>query len=164
MSFASPYSQPRSPRFSSWLRRPFAIAALGVSLLAGAMAPAVAIDEPQAHLTDGVYVFGESAEAGQLGTTYMVMSVAAGQITGGFYQPSSSFDCFRGEVADNELALTVIDSYAQTEHPLVMALESTTAIASSNAAAGEWVPSGFQAIADLSDTDRHVLQVCSGQS
>lgn len=128
------------------------------------MTPAIAINEPQADLTDGIYVFGESPEAGQLGTTYMVMAVEAGQIVGGFYQPSSSFDCFHGEVAQQELALTVIDSYNQTEHPFALALESNTAVAAPEALADEWVPSGFHAIAELSDTDHHVLQVCSGQS
>jgi len=157
----------RQRQLRRWCQRSLAIVAGGVGLVAGslAIAPSVSMaDEPMNNVTNGVYVFGESPEAGQLGTTYMVMEVAAGEIKGGFYQPSSSFDCFHGTVTQNELALTVIDSYAQTSYPFAVALESQSAVAASEAIAGEWVPTGFHPISELSATDEHVLQVCQGQA
>ncbi|MEM1310289.1 MAG: hypothetical protein AAGF98_12515 [Cyanobacteria bacterium P01_H01_bin.153] len=136
---------------------------MGLSLVGGslvtALAPAVANDTVD-HLSDGVYVFGESPEPGQFGTTYLVMEVNDGTVRGGFYQPASSFDCFQGSAAASELSLTVTDSYAQTEYPFALALESDTSVASQEAIAAEWVPAGFYPIADMSQTDHHVLQVC----
>ncbi|NEQ43650.1 MAG: hypothetical protein F6K00_08860 [Leptolyngbya sp. SIOISBB] len=168
MTFASPLSTPALPDRSStgpaWLRHPLAIAALSVSLIAGSLsltAAPVTANPSQSNVPNGVYVFGESPTAGQLGTTYMVMQVSADRVTGGFYQPSSSFDCFHGEITGTEMALTVIDSYAQTAHPFALALESGTAVASSEAIAGEWVPSGFYSLPELSATDHEVLQMCS---
>lgn len=160
--FADTHTAPSRTAKAWW--RPLAIAALGCSLIASAVGLAanpVAASEPREKLTDGVYVFGESPTAGQIGTTYMVMQVDDNRVSGGFYQPSSSFDCFYGEIADSEMALTVVDSYAQTEHPFALALESQTSVASQTAIAGEWVPSGFHPIADVSTTDREVLQTCS---
>lgn len=168
MSFASPLSFTVHPGLVSagptWLRRSLKIAALSLSLMAGALALSASPSTANASsgtLPDGVYVFGESPTAGQLGTTYMVMQVSADAVTGGFYQPASSFDCFHGEINGSEMALTVIDSYAQTSHPFALALENNAAVASSNAIAGEWVPSGFYALPELSTTDREVLQTCS---
>jgi len=57
-----------------------------------------------------------------------------------------------------------MDSYAQTSYPFDIALESQSAVAAQEAIAGEWVPTGFYPVAELSDTDQHVLQVCQGQS
>lgn len=147
----------------AWWRL-LAIATLGCGLVTSTIAmtaDSAVANERQNDLTEGVYAFGESPTPGQPGTTYMVLRVEADQVTGGFYQPASSFDCFYGEITDAEMALTVIDSYAQTEHPFVVALENQTTVASQDAIAGEWIPSGFHALPDLSDTDRQVLETCS---
>ncbi|WP_204139587.1 hypothetical protein [Halomicronema sp. CCY15110] len=144
-------------------RRPLA-AALGCSLIVGSlmatMGTAIANPAP-APLADGVYVFGESPTAHQPGTTYMVMQVSGHDINGGFYQPASSFDCFYGETNSTNMTLTVIDSYAQTKHPLAMTLETATTVASENATASQWVPTGFHRLADVTATDRQVLQTCT---
>ncbi|MEM1278629.1 MAG: hypothetical protein AAF827_16100 [Cyanobacteria bacterium P01_D01_bin.6] len=167
MSIASPLSTSAHPNrfetYLAWLQRPLAIAALGTSLLVStltAAAPPAAANTPQNALPDGVYALGESPTAGQLGTTYMVIEVSADTITGGFYQPASSFDCFYGEVAGNEMALTVIDSYAQTEHPFALALGEPAAVASQNTVDSQWIPNGFYLLPELSTTDYEVLQVC----
>lgn len=114
-------------------------------------------------LENGVYIFGESAEAEQLGQTYVVMEVKEGDLIGGFYQPSSSFDCFHGTVAGNTLALTVMDSYEQAAHPYSLALETNALVAAQDGSVGSLVPSGFQALSEISHTGQAVLQACQGQ-
>ena len=47
-------------------------------------------------LKDGVYLYGESSQPEQIGQSYMVFEVKQGQVTGAFYMPRSSFDCFTG--------------------------------------------------------------------
>ena len=114
-------------------------------------------------LADGVYAFGDSPEADQIGATYMVMAVYNGDEVGGFYQPASSFDCFSGQVAGQTLDLTEVNSYEQTEHPISLAMEANDSVASQAGGVTQWVPTGFYALAELSDTDHTVLQVCQAQ-
>ncbi|MGD1858799.1 MAG: hypothetical protein ACFB0E_02375 [Leptolyngbyaceae cyanobacterium] len=144
-----------------WRRR-LALVAMGLSLAVGnfvtMVVPALA-NETVDHLSDGVNVFGESPEPGQFGVTYLVMEVNGSAVKGGFYQPASSFDCFHGNAAAAELSLTVVDSYAQTEYPFALALESN-AVASQETIAAEWVPTGFHVIDEVSQTDHDVLQAC----
>lgn len=157
----------------SWLlltrliKRPLLFLALSLGVLLGALpfAPTVAMaSSPEistsARLGDGTYVFGESPEVGQFGVTYMVFRVQSQQIIGAFYQPSSSFDCFHGEIAGNELALTVVDSYSQTPHPYALALDTSSQAASQDGTAGAFVPRGFHPIAELSDVDQNILATC----
>lgn len=111
-------------------------------------------------LNDGTHVFGETAEAGQLGATYMVVKVQAEKVVGAFYQPSSSFDCFHGELQGNEMALTVIDSYDQTAHPFTVALGTQSQIASQSGTVGNLVPEGFYALPTVSTLDADMLATC----
>lgn len=161
--FVKPASHPTK---AASFRRPLALTALSCSLVIGSLALATesAIANPTpSPLADGIYVFGESSTPAQIGTTYMVMQISHQEINGGFYQPASSFDCFHGEASGSEIALTVTDSYAQTEHPFAMTLENATTVASANAAASQWVPTGFYRLADLTETDQEVLQICSSR-
>jgi hypothetical protein len=166
MTFALP--QPNAVQFfQSKLRncRPLAMLAMGLGLMLAAtplMTGTVAASEifEDARLSDGIYLFGESPTVDQIGTTYMVAEVSEGKVIGGFYQPHSSFDCFYGEIAGNDIALTVIDSYEQSEHALAMTLESREAVATQSGAVGEWVPSGFHAVTAQSPIATDVLQTC----
>jgi len=146
------------------LRRSLTAVAQGCSLIIGSliatMGAAIANPTPPS-MADGVYVFGASPTAHEPGTTYMVMQVSGHEVSGGFYQPASSFDCFYGETTSTTLALTVIDSYALTEHPLAMTLEHTATVASENATIDQWVPRGFHRLTDVTATDRQVLQTCN---
>lgn len=147
------------------VRHSLALLAIAASLVVGVTRSATAA-ETQADstpLSDGVYAYGESNEAGQIGATYMVVEVQGGHAVGGFYQPSSSFDCFQGQVVGNELELVVTNSYEQTTHPYSLALESRGAVATQNSSVEQLVPSGFYRMGALSETDRSVLQTCQAQ-
>lgn len=148
-------------------KRPLSLVALlfGVFLGLAPLAPttALASEVTGEPLADGVYAFGDHPEANQIGSTYLVMAVNNGDVVGGFYQPASSFDCFNGQIVGQTLDLTVVNSYEQTEHPFSLAMEANDAVASQAGGATQWVPAGFHALAELSETDHTVLQVCQAQ-
>jgi hypothetical protein len=112
------------------------------------------------HMPDGTYLYGQSTEADQVGSAYMVLDVEGDRIVGAFYMPQSSFDCFYGEVQPRQLALNIIDSYERDVYPYQVAVDQTGAVAS---ASGEAVPptiEGFYQLEELGALDRHVLEAC----
>ena len=115
----------------------------------------------QSPIPDGVYVYGQSPEPGQIGATYLVFEVTNQQTVGAFYLPSSSFDCFHGELQPNRLLLTVVDSYNQTTHPYAVALQSKHPLAASNI---EKTPPvgliGYHPIQSVSAMDYQLLSTC----
>jgi hypothetical protein len=116
--------------------------------------------QPQ-PLQEGIYVYGQSPEANQIGSVYMVFQVSDHQVTGAFYMPSSSFDCFRGEFQADQLALIVTDSYEQTHHPYTVALAVNTPVATSHHPLTALVDLvGYHQLSDISDTDRRILSTC----
>ncbi|HEY9763021.1 MAG TPA: hypothetical protein V6D07_10880 [Trichocoleus sp.] len=134
---------------------------VGGSLLSGGLAWAVPASAQTSPLAEGQYLYGETAQANVLGSTYILFEIRQNRIVGAFYQPSSSFDCFHGSVANNKLNLAVVDSYDQTSHPYDLAL--TTDQSPIAATQGIAVPAqieGFQPIATLSANDQAILNTC----
>ena len=174
MSHASSL-QVACPSSVSWLstvrfvKRPLLMLSLSLGMLLATfpMSSTVTLasetEIPVSDLADGTYVFGESSTAGQMGSTYMVLQVDAQQLVGGFYQPSSSFDCFQGQIRNDEMALNIVNSYDQTIYPFTLALDSSAQVASATGAAETIVPQGFQQLPELSATDRSVLATCQSQ-
>lgn len=154
---------------TQFISRPLLLLALSAGLMLGAL-PFVSMtataSTPEAKvssgLADGIYAFGESQEPGEPGVTYMVMTVQSQQVTGAFYQPSSSFDCFYGHIAGNEMVLTVVDSYDQTQNPYVLALTASSPIAAQGDSLDALVPEGFYALAGLSSLDQSLVETCQG--
>ncbi len=105
------------------------------------------------------YLFGQSAEAEQVGATYMVFTMQDQEVVGAFYMPQSSFDCFQGEVVGEQLALNITNSYDQTTYAYEVALASNAVVAGADAAAPFGLE-GFHAIETLSETDQQVLSAC----
>lgn len=115
-------------------------------------------------LPNGTHLFGQSPQAAQLNSTYVVLEVNDSQVVGAFYMPHSSFDCFQGEVQAEHLALTITDSYDQARYPYSVALQQQAAVATANDAAIASVGlTGFHAIANFSETDQRILNVCKQQ-
>lgn len=109
-------------------------------------------------LADGVYLYGQSPEAEQLNTAYMVFEVRQNQAVGLFYMPYSSFDCFYGNLNSDRLAVTVIDSYENTPYNYALALDES-AIASTHPIR-EPQFEGFHRIAEVSTNDYRMLETC----
>lgn len=161
--------KPASPWFTlvKQIERPVAglLLTLGLATVGSMTLPAysfeAANEAERTQMADGTYLYGQSVEPGKLGSEYLVFEVNQGQVIGGFYMPSSSFDCFYGSVEADKLALTVIDSYEQTAHPYAVALEAEGDVA---LAGDETIApvslAGYHRIENLSDVDQQVLDTC----
>lgn len=127
---------------------------------------------PSSSLPPGIYVYGQSPQRDQLGQTYLVFEVlpeaiadeefGSGAIVGGFYMPSSSFDCFEGALEADRLALTITDSYTAETYSYGLALATSTV-----AAQDPQVPfglEGFQSLDGFSETDYKVLSTCKADA
>lgn len=145
--------RPRFPQFINSV-----IGLVGATLLSS-LGPVAAFAESVSPLADGVYLYGQQPVAAQPGSVYMVFEVTGRQTVGAFYMPSSSFDCFYGNISPTRLELTVIDSYEQTSHPYSIAAQSQPTLAAGEAGA-EWSISGFTPIDTLSELDENLLATC----
>lgn len=138
---------------------------MAVGLVAGAaylpaLGSEAANQAETASMSDGVYLYGQSAEPNEVGSEYLVFEVSEGKVVGGFYMPNSSFDCFHGNVEAERLALTVIDSYEQTAHPYAVALQAEGNVASADGAGAPVSLEGYHRIENLGDVDQNVLATC----
>jgi hypothetical protein len=138
---------------------------LSLGLAGNATAESISVaarrDLAPASLDDGEYVYGSASEAHQLGETYMVFEANGDRIVGGFYMPSSSFDCFEGRLDENQLALNIQDSYSDQTYDFNLAIRRDTLVAAGQGATNANIP-GFQPLDSLTATDEQVLETCRG--
>lgn len=109
----------------------------------------------------GRYLFGQVSQRDQLGQGYIVLESTGNEVFGALYYPSSSFDCFQGQVQSGQLAMTITNSYTQETYPYSIALVSDTAIASTAPDALQPLSlQGFHQIDALNDNDLRLLETC----
>lgn len=146
------------------------VAALGTAAQAQTVdnhtsSEALAVAQTAAEPVGERYLFGQVPQPDQIGQGYVVLERTGDRVYGALYYPSSSFDCFEGQVQGTEIAMTVINSYDQADtYPYSLAMVEDSAVASSDAS-GELIPfglDGFHAIEDLSENDHRMLEMCSG--
>lgn len=115
----------------------------------------------QQILPDGTYVFGQSPEADQVGSTYLVFEANDEQVVGAFYMPASSFDCFYGEPEVEHLELTVVNSENQSEYAYTVELQRDTSVATvGNSAIAPLHLTGYHQIDTVSPNDHRILAAC----
>lgn len=150
-------------------RRLLAGVSLTVGLLGACFLPAIATSaqsasKPQAAkqvLPDGVYLYGQSTEPDQIGQGYFVFESKQGHVVGALYMPRSSFDCTSGKFQNDQLALTVVNSYDRTTNPFEIALEKTSNVAAEGNPAFQNIGlQGFQRLNKVSENDYRILNVC----
>ncbi|MGB3308355.1 MAG: hypothetical protein WBG32_15405 [Nodosilinea sp.] len=110
----------------------------------------------------GRYLFGQVPQPDKIGQGYVVLERTGDRVYGALYYPSSSFDCFYGQVEGTDLAMTIVNSYDQEAYPYSLALADGPAVATSETN-GDLAPfglSGFFALDTLSDNDHRMLDVC----
>ncbi len=112
------------------------------------------------RLPNGTYLYGQATQPNRMGSAYMVFEVTNNRVIGAFYMPSSSFDCFYGELNANQLALNVVDSYEQTVHPYNVAVDQTAPVAGTRNEVAPVSFEGFHRLPNLSDLDRNILNTC----
>ena len=139
---------------------------LSLGLAGAAVAESVSVaarrDLAPANLDDGEYVYSSASEANQLGETYMVFEADGDRIVGGFYMPSSSFDCFDGRLEENQLALNIQDSYSEQTYHFNLAVRRDTLVAAAQGTANNANIPGFQPLDGLTAVDEQVLETCRG--
>ncbi len=124
---------------------------------------AIASDR-QLRFPEGHYLFGEAAEPEQVGSIYIVFAAREGQVTGAFYMPYSSFDCFQGQVEGDRLAVTIRNSYEQTTVSYEIALVERQSVFASEAAAPlDLGLEGLNAMEGLSANDERMLEICQSE-
>jgi hypothetical protein len=122
----------------------------------------LAVAQTTAESATGRYLFGQAPQPDQIGQGYVVLERSGDQVYGALYFPSSSFDCFTGQVQGTQLAMTIFNSYDQETYPYSLALAEGPAIAAGETVSDS-VPfnlSGFYAIDNLSDNDHRILAMC----
>lgn len=101
----------------------------GVTSLPTALPQASPSSAAIAPMADGVYLYGQAPQPDQLGQGYFVFEVSRGSVVGALYMPRSSFDCAKGSFQDQQLALTVVNSYDRSTNAFEIALERSTQVA-----------------------------------
>lgn len=112
-------------------------------------------------LEDGVYLYGQSSVANQIGTTYLVFEVKGNTVVGALYMPHSSFDCFNGTLQASQMALNVTNSYEKANYPYSVALQTEAISASAvNPAVSPVGLAGYRQIKRVDSSDRQILSTC----
>lgn len=109
---------------------------------------------------DGVYLYGQSTQPDQIGSSYAVMEIVDNQAIGAFYVPQSSFDCFYGSVGADNLALNVVSSYDQETHPYALTFQDSATVAAVRPVAAAVQLEGYHEISTVSQNDHQILGVC----
>ena len=147
---------------AGWLASSVAMQALADATPHSLLQPEMAQAQPsQTPLVDGIYLYGQVPHAGELGAEYMVFRVVDQQAVGAFFMPSSSYDCFHGEITPDRMNLTVIGSYDQIPSNYAIAVsyaDTLTAGAGETALPVELV--GYHPIESVSAADQALLATC----
>ncbi|MEM6519832.1 MAG: hypothetical protein AAF892_11625 [Cyanobacteria bacterium P01_D01_bin.71] len=112
-------------------------------------------------IKDGVYFYGAAAEPDTLGAAYMVFEAQDTNLVGALFMPQSSFDCFRGQLNDQELALQITNSYTQEVYDYAIALITDGApVASIGDSALNLRLDGFYNLGTPRDSEMAILSSC----
>lgn len=114
-------------------------------------------------IMDGLYFYGSAAQPDEIGHAYMVFAAQNSEIVGAIYMPQSSFDCFRGRVIGDELALQITNSYTQETYDYPIALSTMgDPVASVGTAEIPLQLEGFHDLGEPREADAEILAVCQG--
>ena len=130
------------------------------------------VPNSDALMADGTYLYGQSAQAGELGKEYIVFEARQGKIVGAMYMPSSEYACFYGTLNSKQMNLTVVNPYNQTSFSHTIARNQPTQIAAvggqinlNNTYDSMTYPhsvglEGYLPISQVSDNDKQILSNC----
>ncbi|KST69363.1 hypothetical protein [Mastigocoleus testarum] len=113
---------------------------------------------------DGVYLYGQSPQPGQLGKGYIIFERKYGRVTGALYMPSSEFSCFRGALRQNgKLAMTVNSYPGETSTSQVASVRGFSGTENTVTNYNHSVRlQNYYRLSSIGDSDRQVLQMCKG--
>ncbi|BFM38313.1 hypothetical protein [Synechocystis sp. LKSZ1] len=113
-----------------------------------------------APLQDGIYLYGQSAQAEQIGQEYFVFQLKNGSVKGALYLPRSEYNCVSGQINGTKMTLAIKDSYENTVYPYSITVLPPSPVAGPLTAGGQLRLEGYQRLAEVSDNDRRILQDC----
>lgn len=137
---------------------------------------AIAISQvpiPSNSIPDGTYLYGQTAQAQEIGKEYIVFEARQGKVVGAMYLPNSEYSCFYGTLDAKQMNLTVANPYDQTAfaHTIARTQNSVVAAAGNNINLNNSYDSltyphavaleGYQPISQVSDSDRQLIKTCS---
>ncbi|MBE9004774.1 hypothetical protein IQ259_06950 [Fortiea sp. LEGE XX443] len=112
---------------------------------------------------DGVYLYGQSSIANQIGQGYIVFQKRQGKVTGAMYMPRSEFSCFQGTIdKSGELAMTVNASPDEVAASDVATTSTIPSISDDefNSYAYSVALQDYHSIQSISANDRRILRMC----
>lgn len=110
---------------------------------------------------DGVYLYGQSSQPGELGKGYIIFERKRGRVTGALYMPSSEFSCFRGALRQNGLLAMTVNSYAGEKSTPQVASARTFSGAQDTMSYDYSVKlQNYHRLSSIGASDRQVLQMC----
>jgi hypothetical protein len=123
--------------------------------------PIITTAAPVSSLPDGTYLYGESEQPNQPGSTYFIFEVKKGEVSGALYSPNSSFDCTHGKFEPQQIALTVVDTYEKNSYPIDIATAYSGIIANAGDPVAELGLDGMTRVTgEISARDREILSTC----
>jgi hypothetical protein len=130
-------------------------------LLISAALNARALPTAAPTIPNGQYLYGEVTTPNEIGNAYLVFEAVDGRVSGAFYMPHSSFDCFTGELASDRLEMTLVDSYEGSAWNYEIPIDRQAVVASNATVSLPVALQGYHQLAELSDNDRRILNVCA---
>jgi hypothetical protein len=113
-------------------------------------------------LADGIYLYGQSQKAEEIGKEYLVFKVQKGQTIGAIYFPDSEFNCFYGNLSPQQMNISIVDAYnPKNIYPYPIALSNSSTIAEGNGKLTHAVGlEGYYRLKEISQNDQRILNTC----
>lgn len=110
---------------------------------------------------DGVYLYGQSSQPGELGKGYIIFERKRGRVTGALYMPSSEFSCFRGALRQNGLLAMTVNSYpGEKSTPQVASVRRFSGVQDTMSYDYSVKLQNYHRLSSIGTSDRQVLQMC----
>ncbi|MEH2146852.1 hypothetical protein [Nostoc sp.] len=132
----------------------------------GATKSARVLPKADFPVKDGIYLYGQSPKANQLGQGYIIFQKQQAKVTGALYMPQSEFNCFQGTInPSGELAMTVNSSSNEANSNQSNQVATSSRLPKinddeSNSYAYSLALQDFYRLNSITASDRRTLQMC----
>ncbi|MEH2155902.1 hypothetical protein [Nostoc sp.] len=132
----------------------------------GATKSARVLPKADFPVKDGIYLYGQSPNANQLGQGYIIFQKQQAKVTGALYMPQSEFNCFQGTInPSGELAMTVNSSSNEANSNQSNQVATSSRLPKinddeSNSYAYSLALQDFYRLNSMTASDRRTLQMC----
>ncbi|MEH2222614.1 hypothetical protein [Nostoc sp.] len=116
---------------------------------------------------DGIYLYGQSPKANQLGQGYIIFQKQQDKVRGALYMPQSELNCFQGTInPSGELAMTVNSSSNEASSEQSNQVATSNRLPKvgedeSNSYAYSLALQDFYRLNSIAASDRRTLQMCN---